>query len=227
MPKILVVEDHLRLGKNIEEFLRLEKFDVVHVRDGLSAVKTAEEGDVRLIILDLNLPVIDGMEVCRRIRASRNDVPILMLTSRGEIEDRVEGLNLGADDFLTKPFAFEELLARVRALLRRKASEKSEIVRCGKCSVNFTTREIISEGRSISLSPKEFAVFEYLFRNRGRIRSRTEILDSVWGSSDEERLFHSDTVEVHIAVLRRKLGKNVIQTVRGAGYMVPEIFPEE
>ena len=143
-----------------------------------------------------------------------------MLTSRSHLEDKVSALNLGADDYLTKPFEFEELLARIKAQLRRSNKERSELIEIGDVVVNMNNRQVQKNSENISLSPKEFSILEYLIRNHGKYKNRGEILEHVWGSEGDELEFSSDTVEVHIAYLRKKLGKNIILTKRGYGYCV-------
>lgn len=218
---ILLVEDNPRLSKNITEFLELEKFSVTAVRDGKTGLELALSQKFSVLLLDLNLPLLDGMEVCRQLRSANISTPILILTARGSTKEKVEGLNAGADDYLAKPFDFEELIARIRALQRRDTTQKSEKYIHGDIEISFATREVQKEGKKIILSPKEFGILEFLIRNTGRVKSRTEILSAVWGVAEEEKLFHSDTVEVHIAYLRKKLGKKTITTVRGMGYTIP------
>ncbi len=218
---ILLIEDNPRLSKNITEFLELEQFHVEAARDGKTGLEKALSGKFELILLDLNLPLLDGMEICQELRRQGKNIPILMLTARGDLDDRVEGLNAGADDYLVKPFEFEELIARMRALLRRQSQQKSESFTFGEITIDLSSHQVTKSRETVSLSPKEFAILAYLVRHKGRVKSRTEILDAVWGTAEEDKLFDSDTVEVHISYLRKKLGKTVIETVRGAGYKIP------
>lgn len=217
---ILLIEDNPRLSKNIQEYLEFEHFSVEAIRDGRTGLEKARTGIFDLILLDLNLPLLDGMEICDTLRKENILTPILMLTARGSVEEKVDGLNIGANDYLVKPFEFPELIARIHALLRRQTSQKSEIFSLGEITVHFASHEVRKGGIAIPLSPKEFAILSFLIRHRGIIKSRTEILDAVWGDAEEATLFDSDTVEVHISYLRKKLGKDTIETVRGVGYTI-------
>lgn len=218
--RILVVEDNERLASNIQEYLKLEHYSVDVVDNGKKAFFEASIRDYDLILLDVNLPEMDGLEICQALRAKKKETPIIMLTSRSHLEDKVSALNLGADDYLTKPFEFEELLARIKAQLRRSNKARSELIEIGDILVNMTNKQVQKNSENIPLSPKEFSILEYLIRNHGKYKNRGEILEHVWGSEGDELEFSSDTVEVHIAYLRKKLGKNIILTKRGYGYCV-------
>jgi len=217
---ILLIEDNPRLNKNITEFLEVENFSVVSVRDGKSGLDLALHKKFSCILLDLNLPLLDGTEICKQLRNQHITTPILMLTARGDMQEKILGLTIGADDYMTKPFDFEELIARIRVLQRRNSSHKSEIFAFEHIEINLSTHEVQKNGEKILLSPKEFGILECLLRSQGRVKSRIEILEAVWGEEDSEKFFSSDTVEVHISYLRKKLGKKIIETVRGLGYKI-------
>jgi DNA-binding response OmpR family regulator len=217
---ILVVEDDQRLARVIRRVLEEEGHTVDVASDGEEAVAVAEDGSHDLIMLDVLLPEMDGFEVCRTLRQKRVDTPILMLTALDSVQDRVRGLDAGADDYLAKPFALQELLARLRALGRRKTQprEPSVLVVDG-LRLDLQRRRAERDGRMIDLTRREFGLLEFLMRNEGRVVSRTQMLDQVWGydySTD------SNLVDVYMAYLRRKVdagGENrLIRTVRGVGY---------
>ncbi len=214
---ILVVEDDANIGALVRTYLERDGFAAVWVRDGEAALAELPRHPVSLVVLDVGLPGIDGLEVLRRI-AGR--VPVVMLTARDELADRVAGLELGADDYLAKPFSPRELTARVRAVLRRaaRAQGQQELLALGAVTVAVAAREVRVDGREVVLTQREFDLLEYLVRNAGRVVGREELLESVWGflSPGETR-----TVEVHVAQLRKKLGEpELIRTVRGVGYKV-------
>ncbi len=218
--RILIVEDHETVAENIRKFLAMQQYSVDVARDGREGLEKAMTQEIDLLILDINLPGLDGFSLCRMLRESGKRVPILMLTARAKQQEMIEGLNLGADDYLTKPFDLEVLLARVRALMRRQATDKSPVLKSGKFSVDTNTQEVWKGKKSIALSPKEYALFEYLIRHKGVVQDRPAILAHVWGDADG--LMFSQTVDVHVAFLRRKLGKDAIQTVPNKGYLVPD-----
>ncbi len=217
---ILVVEDHTTVADNMRRFLELEQYSVSVARDGNEGLEKAMTQPVDLLILDINLPGMDGYVLCKMLREHGKTMPILMLTARSKQQEMIKGLNLGADDYLTKPFDLDVLLARVRALLRRQSPEKSPVLKAGKFSVDTNTMEVSKGKKKIALSPKEYALFEYLMRNKGVAQDRPSILAHVWGDSDG--FMFSQTVDVHVAFLRRKLGKEAIHTVPGKGYLVPD-----
>jgi DNA-binding response OmpR family regulator len=220
---ILVVEDEQRLARLLRRVLLEERQTVDLVHDGSSALELGLSGSYDLIVLDLMLPDLDGISICKELRAAKIMTPILMLTARGEVEDRVAGLNAGADDYLGKPFAMEELLARVNALLRRgsRATELNTVLQVGDLTLDLMRHEVQRAGRVIDLTPKEFALLEYLMHNAGRALSRTQIIDHVW-RYDLETL--SNVVDMYIHYLRDKIdrgfGRPLIKTVRGVGYKV-------
>lgn len=216
---ILIIEDQEKLAQNIKEYLELERYAVTVCHDGKEGFEKAMISDVDLVVLDINLPGMDGYVICSMLRQNKKNMPILMLTARSKQEEIVRGLNLGADDYLTKPFDLDELLARVRALLRRGSQEKDPELRSGSIVIDTNTQEVRKDGTRVDLSPKEYGLLEYLMRNKGVVQDRPKIIEHVWGGRDE--LLFSQTVDVHIAYLRRKLGKAAITTVPGKGYLVP------
>ena len=218
---ILLIEDQQKLADNIRKFLELEHYAVTVASDGKQGFEKAMTQEIDLLILDINLPGMDGYVICSMLRQEKKNMPILMLTARGKQQEIVHGLNIGADDYLSKPFDLDELLARVRALLRRNGKEKDPRLQTGPISLDTNTREVRKGDRKVDLSPKEYALFEFLLRNKGLVQDRPRIIEHVWGGRDE--LLFSQTVDVHVAYIRRKLGKSAIETVPGKGYLVPAV----
>ncbi len=216
--QILVVEDQRDFAENIRKYLETESYSVDLAFDGESGLHQALLEDYALVVLDLNLPRMDGLEVCRQLRTAGRSMPILMLTARIGHQNAVAGLDSGADDYLTKPFDLEELLARMRALLRRGGESRSPLIVVGDVTIDTNTHEVRRDGTLVALAPREYALLEFLALNRGVARTRLEIIELVWGEYDE--LMFSQTVDVHVAYLRRKLGKDIIRTVPGKGYMM-------
>ncbi len=220
--RILVVEDEHRIAQAVKEGLEQESYAVDVVYDGEDGYNSARQDEYDLILLDVMLPSMDGYEVCRRLRADGNHTPILMLTAKDQPRDVVQGLDTGADDYLAKPFSFEVLLARVRALLRRPHESTGEVLQAGDLSMNPSTKEVIRASQPISLSTKEYALLEYMLRNQNRVLSKNNIMSHVW---DFDADILPNTVEVFIAYLRAKVDKPfktpaLIQTVRGFGYKI-------
>lgn len=218
--KILVVEDNQKLAANIKEGLEHEGFAVDCVFDGLTAEKRIliNRTDYDVVILDLMLPGKDGVAVCQSWREQEVVVPVLMLTARDATDDKVKGLNSGADDYLAKPFAFEELLARVRALLRRPTVTEKTVLEAGDITLDTVRRRVERAGKEIVLTLKEYMVLEYLLRNQNKVITRDALYDHAWDYADNS---FSNTVNVHIKNLRQKLHDNngkLIQTIRGVGY---------
>jgi len=216
-PRILVVDDEEAILDFVELGLRYEGFEVELARDGQGALAAVANRRPDLILLDLNLPGLDGLDVCRRVRQA-SDVPIIMLTARGDVDERVEGLEAGADDYLPKPFKFKELLARVRAVLRRRTSAAERILRFGNLELNRDTREVFLDGRPIHLTPRELDLLEVFMLHPRQVMTRDVLLDRVWGT---DYLGDGNLIEVHISALREKLGdqeRRLIRTVRGVGY---------
>jgi DNA-binding response OmpR family regulator len=220
---ILVVEDEQRLAFLLRRVLLEERHTVDLAHDGHTGLDLALSDTYDVVILDVMLPGIDGLEVCRQMRAERVMSPVLMLTARGSVEDRVTGLNVGADDYLTKPFAMEELLARINALLRRRDQHFDENPRLcvGDLTLDLVGHEASRDGRVIELTAKEFALLEYLMRHPSRVLTRTQIVDAVW-RYDMEAL--SNVVDIYIHYLRDKIDQGfsrpLIKTVRGVGYKI-------
>jgi DNA-binding response OmpR family regulator len=217
---ILIVEDNQKLAANLRDLLRLEGHAVAVAHDGEEALRRALAERFECIILDLNLPKLDGITVCRELRAGDepSPVPILMLTARASTQEVVRGLDCGADDYLVKPFDIDELLARVRTLLRRSSPERSPVLAAGDVELDANSHEVRRAGVLVSLAPREYALLEHLMRNKGVVQDRLTLLEQVWGESDD--LLFSQTVDVHVSYLRRKLGKSLIATVPGEGYLI-------
>jgi DNA-binding response OmpR family regulator len=219
-PRVLVVEDDAEIAGVLRRSLRLEGYEVKLAGDGVSALEESAVFEPDAVVLDLGLPRLDGVEVARRLRDG-GDVPILMLTARDSLEDRVSGLDSGADDYLVKPFEREELLARLRALLRRRPPRGSASFVVADLRLNPDTREVFRGERRIDLTTREFELLEYLMRNERLVVSRETLLDDVWGYAP---LAETNTVDVFISNLRRKLEAGgeprILHTVRGAGYVI-------
>lgn len=220
---ILVVEDEQRLAALLRRVLMEERHTVDVAYDGIAGLDLADSGTYDAVILDVMLPGLDGVRLCRQMREDGVQSPVLMLTARGTVEDRVAGLNVGADDYLVKPFAMEELLARVNALLRRRGREldASTELRVGDLCLDLVRHEVRRGDRMIELTAKEFALLEYLMRHPGQVLTRTQITDHVW-RYDLDAL--SNVVDTYIHYLRDKVdrgfGRALIKTVRGVGYKI-------
>ncbi len=216
---MLVVEDHGRMADLIERGLREEGYAVDIVATGEDGVWMAAENEYDVILLDVMLPGADGFETCRRIREGGRWAPILMLTARDAVDDRVRGLDAGSDDYLTKPFSFSELLARIRALVRRGSAERPAVLVTGDLSLDPASHTVRRGATQIDLTAKEFALLEYFLHHRGEVLSRTSIIEHVWDFAFEG---DSNVVDVYIRYLREKIdrpfGRRSLETVRGAGY---------
>ena len=227
MTKVLVVEDDPGILRTVADNLRFEQYDVVTATDGETAYMLHQKEQPDLIVLDLMLPRMSGLELCRKLRTKHAQVPVLMLTARGEEADRVRGLDLGGDDYVTKPFSVPELMARVRALLRRTSASPGapEMLRFGQAEVDFERYAAHRRGRPVEMTRKEFALLRFLASRKNTVVTRDEILNKVWGL---ESYPVTRTVDNHIASLRAKLESNPahpvhIQTVHGVGYkFVPD-----
>ncbi|MCL2140610.1 MAG: response regulator transcription factor [Dehalococcoidia bacterium] len=221
--RILVVEDEMPLAQAIASGLSRSGYSVDIAYDGEAALEMAEINDYDLLLLDLNLPKIDGVEVCRRLRTKGSQVGILMLTARSSHDDRITGLDSGADDYLVKPFHFGEMLARVRAVLRREGETRNVIIRSGDLVVDTNSLKVFVSGKEVSLTTKEFGILEYLVRNVSRVVSQEELLEHVW--NEDANLF-TQAIKVHINNIRRKLAtvgeKEYIETIKGRGYLITE-----
>ena len=219
-PRVLVVEDDEDIAQALQRSLRMEGYEVRSAGDGKTALEHGRTFAPDLVILDLGLPEIDGIEVAKQLRDG-DDVPILILTARDALESRVEGLDAGADDYLVKPFERQELLARIRALLRRTPPRVSAPLRVGDLSLNVDTHEVLRGERPIELTQREFELLEYLMRNERIVISRQRLLDEVWGY---DPFSTTNTIEVFVSNLRRKLEAEgeprLLHTIRGAGYVL-------
>jgi len=219
--RILVVEDEHRIANSIKKGLEQEKYAVDVGYDGEEGYDLASSEDYDLLILDLMLPKLDGLQICKKLRLSKNNVPILILTAKSQLEDKVDGLNSGADDYLTKPFAFEELLARIRALTRRPKNMLDSTLKVEDLILNTINYEIKRAGKLIRLSSKEYALLEVLMRHPNQILTKEQIINQVW---DYEADVLPNTVEVYIRNLRNKIDKpfstSLIHTIRGFGYKI-------
>src|SRR4051794_18536027 len=213
--RILLVEDDVKLARALARGLRRHAYAVDHAADGEAALMHAAVYDYDLVMLDVMLPGRDGLDVCAALRERGQAVPILMLTAREQVGDRIRGLDAGADDYLAKPFDFGELLARMRALQRRPALTRAPELRAGELVVDPATHAVTVAGRPVELTAREFALLEYLAGHCGEVVSRTRLLDHVW---DENFLGSTNVVDVYVGYLRRKLGRGLITTVRGVGY---------
>ena len=221
--KILLVEDEEDIGGLIKDGLEKEEFSVDYCKDGDSGMEHAMAHSYDAIVLDVMLPGKSGLEILKMVRASQNNVPIIIITARGETEDRIQGLDLGADDYLPKPFFVEELIARLRAIWRRSSETGMSVLNVGTLSANLMTREVIRSGQQIEMTPKEFSLLAFLMRAPGRVLTRTQILEQVWG-------YHFDPgtnlVDVYIRRLRSKIDFEgeipLIETLRGVGYRMQD-----
>jgi DNA-binding response OmpR family regulator len=211
--KILVVDDEARIVSFIVKGLRVRGYEVEAAATGAEAVRRA--GGFDLVVLDLGLPDLDGFDVLRRLRADGDEVPVIVLTARGEIADRVEGLRIGADDYMTKPFAFDELVARIEARLRGREPRKVSTISVRGISLDLIERRAEAGGRSAELSAREVALLEVLLRRPDEVLSRGQLLSRIWGLDFDPG---TNVVDVYVGYLRRKLGNDVVETVRGAGY---------
>jgi len=218
--RLLLIEDDTKLAPLLARGLREEGFAVDVTGDGSDGLFSATEQDYDAVILDVMLPGINGFTVLEKLRAAGKRTPVLMLTARGAVQDRVRGLNSGADDYLKKPFDFEELLARIHALLRRAAPEPDVCLKADTLKLDPRSREVMRDGQRVDLTAKEFAILEYLLRHRGRVISRTQLSEHVW---DETFDAMSNVIDVTVYRLREKIhrhGPPLVHTVRGAGYVL-------
>jgi DNA-binding response OmpR family regulator len=215
MSRILLVEDEARISSFLEKGFKANGFVVTSAGSGDEGLMLARIESFDLLILDLGLPDIDGLTVLEEFRKRHSSVPVIILTARDGVQDTVSGLEGGADDYVTKPFRFEELLARVRVRLRGDRSSEPTVLQVGDTSLDLRTRRLVVEGKSLELSAREFALAEVFFRSPEQVLSREQLLSAVWGYDYDPG---SNIVDVYVGYLRRKLGKNRINTVRGMGY---------
>ncbi|MFM7408137.1 MAG: response regulator transcription factor [Cuspidothrix sp.] len=223
-PHILLVEDEIKLARFVELELKSEGYQVTVAHDGMIGLTLARESSPDLAILDWMLPGLSGVEICRRLRTTGNSIPVILLTAKDEVSDRVTGLDAGADDYVIKPFSIEELLARIRAHLRRTQEIDEDILQFEDLSLNRRTRQVYRGKKLIELTAKEFDLLEYLFSYPRQVFTREQILEKVWGY---DFMGDSNIIEVYIRYLRLKLEENhqkrLIHTVRGVGYALREI----
>jgi DNA-binding response OmpR family regulator len=215
MNRILIAEDEARLASFLEKGLRSNGFVTTVASDGPTALALARDADFDLLILDLGLPGLDGMTILRTLRAQGQRLPVVILSARDDVADKVAGLEHGADDYVPKPFRFEELLARVRVRLRSEGTAEQTVLRAGELALDLRTRRASVDGRTVELSAREFTMLEVFLRHPGQVLAREQLLSHVWGYDYDPG---SNVVDVYVGYLRRKLGKQRIVTVRGMGY---------
>lgn len=220
--RLLLVEDDVMIGEAVLDLLRAEGYAVDWVKDGAHADEVLREHGYDLLLLDLGLPKLDGLTVLEHLRARKDRVPVLIATARDALNQRVAGLDKGADDYIIKPYEFDELLARIRALLRRAAGRAEPVYEHLGVSIDPATREVWVRGQAVSLSAREWSVLELLLARPGMVLSRKQLEDKLYSWRDE---VSSNAVEVYIHGLRKKLGAELIQNVRGVGYMMPKGLP--
>jgi len=219
--RVLIVEDEKKIAEFVKRGLKEEGYAVDIANDGENGFFLAKTNEYDIILLDIMLPKIDGVTLCRKIREGGVGSPVIMLTAKDSVEDKVQGLDSGADDYITKPFAFEELLARIRAILRKRSSHASTLLKVGDLAMDLTTHKVNRSGKAIDLTTKEFALLEYLMRNADKVVTRTMISEHVW---DIDFDTFTNVIDVYINYLRNKIDsgnkKKMIQTIRGRGYML-------
>jgi heavy metal response regulator len=221
--RLLLIEDEEKVANFVQRGLAAERFAVDIARDGVAGLELAQSYDYDLVILDLLLPALDGTEVLRKIRRSDSQVPILILTARDGVQDKVTHFEAGADDYLTKPFAFAELLVRIKALLRRGATRQETVLRVADIELERLSQQVRRGGKRIELTSKEYSLLEYMMANAGRVLSRTMIIEHVWDQSFDGA---TNIVDVYVRHLRDKVDEgrddNLIRTVRGVGYVISD-----
>jgi len=219
--RLLIVEDDHALRTVLAKRLSAEGFAVDACETGTDGMDFATSAEYDIIILDIMLPGIDGLEILRRLRGGKSSCPVLLLTARDTVADRVKGLDMGADDYLVKPFAYDELMARIRALLRKRSPDRSPVLTVADLQMDTSSHTVERAGRKIDLTSKEYAMLEYFMRNAGQVLTRDQIIDHVWNF---ESSFASNLVDVYVGYLRNKIDKDetarLIHTIRGAGYVI-------
>ncbi len=223
--KILIVDDEITLLEHLKSSLEGERYMTETAIDGEQALDKVFDNPFDLIILDIMLPKKDGLSVLKEIRRDGITTPVLMLTARGDIDDKIQGLDLGADDYLAKPFSLDELLARIRALLRRSGGQAESVLKVGDLQLNTVTREVTKQNAVVELTMREFSILEFLLYNKNRVVSRFSLAEHVWGDAFDP-FSMSNFMDVHIKNLRRKIGDAgqgaIIHTVRGVGYIIKD-----
>lgn len=224
--KILIVEDDLRIAQNISKGLQEKGFETEIAFDGKIGLKLALHNDFDLILLDLNLPGLNGYEVCSEVRKKKPSIPIIMLTALGETEDKIEGFEKGADDYLVKPFDFRELLARINVFIKRNHksdNDQFDTLKIANLELDSESKIVMRDGQNIELTPKEFSLLEYLIKNKGRVVSKADIAENLWEQNNQQSL---NVIEVYINFLRKKIDKDfkpkLIHTKTGMGYILKE-----
>ena len=221
--RILIVEDEVKLSQAMKRALELQKYSVDVANDGTNGYDMASGEDYDLIMLDIMLPGMDGTTICQKLREEGSTTPIMMLTAKGQISDRVTGLDVGADDYMVKPFSFEELFARIRALIRRPTTTRRAVIKIGTLSLDTANFKVKNKDHDINLSTREFSILLYLLQNKNQVISREQLITHTWNYDSEVM---PNVVEVHVKHLRDKLGagggKNIIRTVRGRGYIIED-----
>ncbi|MCW1956973.1 MAG: response regulator transcription factor [Mycobacterium sp.] len=220
MARILVAEDEARISAFVKKGLTADGYTVSVVADGVTAYDYASTGEFDLMVLDVGLPGMDGFEVLRKLRAAGNPIAVIILTARDSVQDMVSGLDGGADDYMAKPFRFEELLARVRRRLATERTPEATVLTCGGLRLDLRTRQAEVDGRTVDLSAREFALAETFLRHPGQVLSREQLLSHVWGYDFDPG---SNVVDVYVRYLRRKLGPDRFTTLRGMGYRLEDI----
>jgi DNA-binding response OmpR family regulator len=213
--RLLLVEDETRLARALSRGLTADGFAVEVAADGADGLELARHEDFDAVLLDVMLPRMSGYDVVRTLRAEQNWVPVLMLSAKDGEHDQADGLDYGADDYLTKPFSYVVLLARLRSLLRRAPRPRPVVLSSGDVELDPSTRQATVAGEPVALTPRELGLLEYLLRSSGRVVTKVEILDHVWDAAADT---HPNVVEVYVGYLRRKLGRRLVETVRGVGY---------
>ncbi|MGE4421695.1 MAG: response regulator transcription factor [Pseudodesulfovibrio sp.] len=225
--RILIVDDEQTLLDQLQKGLEKQRYLVETALNGEEALDKLFESPVDLVILDIMLPGVNGLEVLRALRREGDATPVLMLTAKGDIDDKIQGLDLGADDYLAKPFSFDELLARVRALLRRSGGQTESVLQAGELRLDTVSREVSRGGKPLNLTAREFSILEFFLYNKNRAVSRFSLAEHVWGDAFDP-FSMSNFMDVHIKNLRKKIGDadgSLIRTIRGVGYIVKDEAP--
>jgi DNA-binding response OmpR family regulator len=222
--RVLLAEDDQLLGEGLSAGLQKLGYTVDWVRDGIAAEQAMRTEHLDVLILDLGLPRQSGLEILRKLRASNNDLPVLILTARDSLEERVAGLDLGADDYMVKPFDLMELAARLRSITRRRTGRATPIIHYGELTLDPAARTVIQNGENVTLGSSEFVVLEALLNGCGRVFTREQLEEALYGWEDGVK---SNAMEVYIHYLRKKLGKELIRTVRGVGYTIPKLMVDD